>query len=213
MAIRILLIEPQRLFREGFRALLRTQPDFEVVGDTGDATAALSIAAASSPQIAVIESNIVAHPDFTLLRDLAQLPAPPRIVALEPAPAGRGLLHRVGDGVSGIVCKDDSADEAFTAIRTIAAGRTYVTPTLLHGAIEEPGRDGPRDALLLTLTSREQEVLDLVLRGKNTAAIARQLSLSPRTVETHRAHVMRKLGVHSTVDLVRMAARHGILPS
>ncbi len=213
MAIRILLIEPQRLFREGFRALLRTQPDFEVVGDAGDATAALSIAAASAPQVAVIDSAIVAHPDFTLLRDLAQLPAPPKIIALEPAPAGRGLLHRVGDGVSGIVCKDDSADEAFTAIRTIAAGRTWVTPHLLRAANAETHRTDPRDTLLRSLTAREQEIFDLVLRGRNTAAIARQLSLSPRTVETHRAHVMRKLGVHSMVDLVRIAARHGVLPS
>ncbi len=211
MAIRILLIEPQRLFREGFRALLRTQPDFEVVGDAGDSTAAISLAAASSPHVAVIDSAIVQQLDLALARDLWQLPSPPRIVALEPAPAGRTLLHHVGNGLGGIVCKDDSSDEAFTAIRAIAAGRTYVTPRLLQGEEVRHGENG--DGFLRTLTSREREILDLVLRGNNTAAIARQLSLSPRTVETHRAHVMRKLGVHSTVDLVRVAARHGMLPS
>jgi DNA-binding NarL/FixJ family response regulator len=211
MSIRIVVVEPQRLFRESFRALLRTQPDFEVVGDAGEADAALSIAAACSPDIAVVEVSVAAGGDRSLLRDLAKLASPPKVVAVSSGPRQSVLFRPPADGVAGMVSKDDPADEAFTAIRLTAAGRTYVTPRL--SAPQPSQQDGDRPAILRTLTCREQEVFELVLRGDSTASIAGKLSVSPRTVETHRAHVMRKLGVRSTVDLVRIAARNGLLAS
>jgi DNA-binding NarL/FixJ family response regulator len=211
MAIRILLIETHRLFREAFSALLRTQPDFELVDEGGSFAAALSIAERAAPDVALIDSALVAQPDSSMLRDLSRLPSPPRMLAIETT-ANRQLLRGLGNGLGGIVCRDDSSDEAFTAIRTVAAGRT-LTPRALHAAHAEVHNGDRRETLLHALTAREQEVLDFVLRGWITAQIARQLALSPRTVETHRARLMRKLGVHSTVDLVRMAAHNGILPS
>lgn len=211
MSIRIVVVEPQRLFRESFRALLRTQPDFEVVGDAGEAHAALSIAAASSPDVAVVETSVAAGADRSLLRELSRLGSPPRIVAMDSGSPRPLLIRPPADGVAGIVCKDDPADEAFTAIRLTAAGRTYVTPRF--SALQPLQPEGERPSILRTLTCREQEVFELVLRGDSTASIASKLSVSPRTVETHRAHVMRKLGVRSTVDLVRVAARNGLLAS
>src|SRR5947209_6904287 len=122
MSIRIVLVEPQRLFRESFRALLDTQPDFEVVGDAGESDAALSIAAASAPDVAVVEASLAASADRLLLRDLLKLSTPPKIVAIGPASRGPFLIRPPADGVAGMVCKDDPADEAFTAIRVTAAG-------------------------------------------------------------------------------------------
>jgi DNA-binding NarL/FixJ family response regulator len=211
MSIRIVVVEPQRLFRESFRALLRTQPDFDVVGDAGEAAAALSIAAASSPDVAVVEVSLAAGGDHSLLRELAKLPSAPKIVAIGLMAREPLLFRPPADGVTGIVCKDDPADEAFTAIRVTAAGRIYVTPRFARS--DFPGHDGSSPVILRALTCREHEVFDLVLQGDSTAMIANKLSVSPRTVETHRAHVMRKLGVRSTVDLVRVAARNGLLPS
>ncbi|MFL5438422.1 MAG: response regulator transcription factor [Myxococcales bacterium] len=211
MSIRIVVVEPQRLFRESFRALLRTQPDFEVVGDAGEAHAALSIAAASSPDVAVVETSVAAGADRSLLRELSRLGSPPRIVAMDSGSPRPLLIRPPTDGVAGIVCKDDPADEAFTAIRLTAAGRTYVTPRI--SALQPLQPEGEKPSILRSLTCREQEVFELVLRGDSTASIASKLSVSPRTVETHRAHVMRKLGVRSTVDLVRVAARNGLLAS
>jgi DNA-binding NarL/FixJ family response regulator len=209
MSILIEVAEPQRLVRDSFAALLRTQADFEVVGDAGEAAAALSLAAACSPNVVLLDVSLVAG-DHSLLRALAGLPSAPRIIVDVGADTWEGLLMRPpAEPLAGMVCKDDPADEVFTAIRLTAAGRSYVTPRVAEAAARAQNGE---HAYLRKLTPREQEVFDLVLRGDSTAGIARRLLLSPRTVESHRSHVMRKLGVRSTVDLVRVAARNGLLP-
>jgi DNA-binding NarL/FixJ family response regulator len=209
MSILIEIAEPHRLVRESFGALLRTQPDFEVVGDAGEAEAALFLATACSPHVAVVEVSLIAG-DHSLLRDLARLPLAPKIIVDMGSESWEALLmHPPDEAITAMVCKDDPADEVFTAIRLTAVGRTYVTPRVAEATAR--AQNGGH-LFLRKLTPREQEVFDLVLRGDSTAGIARRLLLSPRTVESHRSHVMRKLGVRTTVDLVRAAARNGLLP-
>jgi DNA-binding NarL/FixJ family response regulator len=206
MSIRIVVVASQRLFRASFRALLCTQPDFQVVGEAGERAAAISIAAASSPDIALIEASFAGGADLSLVGDLAALPSAPRIIAI----LGPGICAS-GEALAGIVSKDDPADEVFAAIRAIAGGQTHMTSRLAPAVPQQ--HNGERPAFLRKLTSREHEVLKLVLQGDTTAGIAKKLSVSPRTVETHRSHVMHKLSVRSTVDVVRLAARNGLLSS
>jgi len=206
MSIRIVVVESQRLFRASFRALLHTQPDFEVVGDAGECAAALSLAAASSPDVVLVDASFVGGRDQPLLRDLAALPSAPRVIVVLGSAA-----REPAEGFAGMVSRDDPSDEVFTAIRLAAAGQTYVTAHLMRTTTGE--HNGERPAFLRKLTSREHEVLNLVLQGDSTAGIAKKLSVSPRTVETHRSHVMHKLSVRSTVDVVRLAARNGLLSS
>src|SRR4051812_50080924 len=113
MSIRIVVVEPQRLFRESFRALLRTQPDFEVVGDAGEAHAALSIAAASSPDVAVVETSVAAGADRSLLRELSRLGSPPRVVALDSGAPRPPPIPPPPPGGPRIVCQGEPAPAGF----------------------------------------------------------------------------------------------------
>lgn len=206
MAVRVLILHEQRLFREGLRAVLHGRGDLSVVGDTADSATALLLIGQTRPDVMVFD-----------LWNLAQLPRTvrgPPLVALGEDGDRPQVARALQAGVAALVTKSDSPDELVAAIRAAAAGQIYVTQRLcapgaslvLHAA------PAPEDALG-TLTSREREIFSLVISGFSTAAIARRLELSPRTVETHRGHLSRKLGARSAADLVRFAARNGLLPS
>jgi DNA-binding NarL/FixJ family response regulator len=207
MAVRVLILHEQRLFREGLRAVLHGRGDLSVVGDTADSATALLLIGETSPDVLVFD-----------LWNLAQLPRAihgPPLVALGEDGDRPQVARALQAGVAALVTKSDSPEELASAIRAAAAGQIYVTPRLcapggvplvLHAA-SVPGDP------LRALTSREREIFTFVIVGLSTAAIARRLDLSPRTVETHRGHLSRKLGARSAADLVRFAARNGLLPS
>ncbi len=115
----------------------------------------------------------------------------------------------------GYACKSQSAAEVMDAIRTVARGETYLAPQVSGFVVSDyrrlrGGTDNGRSPLAM-LTSREREIFELCIQGNSTARIAKQLSISPRTVETHRGRILRKLNAHSAVDLVRIADRWGLL--
>src|SRR5439155_1497571 len=118
-------------------------------------------------------------------------------------------------GVHGYACKTQSAEEVIDAIRSVARGETYLAPQVSSFVVADyrdlrRGGQGARSPLA-TLTAREREIFEMAIAGMSTPSIARQLTISPRTVETHRCRILRKLNAHSVVDLVRMAASWGML--
>jgi two-component system, NarL family, response regulator NreC len=205
MSVRVLILHEQRLFREGLRAVLHGRGGLDVVGDTADSATALLLIGETSPDVMVFD-----------LWNLARLPRAhgTPLVALGEDGDRPQVARALQAGVAALVTKSDSPEELAAAIRAAAAGQIYVTPRLcvpgaplvLHAA---PTPGDP----LRALTSREREIFTLVISGLSTAAIARRLDLSPRTVETHRGHLSHKLGARSAADLVRFAARSGLLPS
>ena len=204
MAVRVLILYEHRLFREGLRAVLHGRGDLSVVGDTGDCAAALLLIGETSPDVMVFD-----------LWNLAQLPrAVPPLVALGEDGDRPQVARALQAGVAAMVAKSDSPEELAAAIRAAAAGQRYVTPRLSApgGPLVLHGSPAPGDPLR-ALTSREREIFTLVVSGLSTAVIARRLDLSPRTVETHRGHLSHKLGARSAADLVRYAARYGLLAS
>ena len=112
-------------------------------------------------------------------------------------------------GVRGYACKSQPASEVVEAIREVARGHSYLAPQLADTVLPMPGKRRPRP--LDKLTAREREVFDLTVAGRSTRDVATELVISPRTVETHRARILRKLEAHSALDLVRMAASWGML--
>jgi DNA-binding NarL/FixJ family response regulator len=203
MAVRILILHEQRLLREGLRAILRVHGDLHVVADTADPAAAAALIGETAPDVLVL--------DLCGIADVARVSRPPPLVALGEDGDRPRIARALQTGVAALVSKSDSPEEVVAAIRAAAAGQIYITPRLSRLAFAaRPG--APEDALT-ALTGREREIFMLVVRGLSTAKIARQLDVSPRTIETHRSHPSRKLGAHSAADLVRFAARHGLLPS
>ena len=201
--VRVLILHEQRLFREGLRAVLQGRLDLHVVAVAADPAAAEILIGETDPDVLVIA-----------LREMERAPrVGPPLVALGERGDRTRIALALQSGVAALVTTSDSPDEVAAAIRAAAAGQTYVTPLLCAPEQTPAPGAAPGDEALRPLTCREREIFALVVAGHSTAGIARQLDLSPRTVETHRAHLLRKGGARSAADLVRFAARHHLLPS
>ena len=202
MLVRIVIVHDQRLFREGLRAVLHGRGEVQVVADIADLRMGTALIAETEPDVLVVDLSDVA--------EVRRAGSKPPLVALGDDGDQPRVARALQIGICALASKSDSPDEVIAAIRAAAAGQIYVTPRLSQGASE--GQRISPDALS-GLTGREREIFGLIVRGLSTASIACQLDISPRTVETHRAHLSRKLGAHSPADLVRFAARRGLLPS
>jgi two-component system, NarL family, response regulator NreC len=137
-----------------------------------------------------------------------------RVVVLSMHANEAYVLEALRNGAAGYVLKDACVEDLVQAVREVGAGRRYLSANLSQQAIEayvEKAQDAPCDSYE-RLTTREREVLQLSAEGRSNGEIATRLSISPRTAETHRTHLMRKLGLHSQTDLVRYALRRGIIP-
>ena len=198
--IAVVLADDHIVVRRGLRMLLERVPDFEVVAEAGDARAALDAATAERADILVLDLNMPGQPPLEVLSEVAESAPDVAVVVLtmeQDAAFARRALDR---GARGYVLKRAVGEELVLAIRTAAAGGTHVS-----AAIETALAKPPEHAAPDGLTEREVEVLRLIALGHTNIEIAGELSLSVRTVETHRMHIQQKLGVSSRPELVRYA--------
>jgi DNA-binding NarL/FixJ family response regulator len=204
----LLLVDDRELFREGFRLLLCSQPDFDIVGEANAAPAAYDVAGAFRPDVTIVSSDLGGIGAATVTRELVRRRPEARVLML----SSRRDDEALDAGARGFALKQQPSLQVFEAIRSVARGHVYLAPAISHLVLQdhlrlrrgEPTNGGPCDAL----SRRERDVFQLLVRGNSNRGIATMLGISPKTVETHRAHVLRKLGVHSIVDLIRFAARH-----
>jgi DNA-binding NarL/FixJ family response regulator len=215
MSIHLGLVDDHRLFREGIRALLATNPDFEVVAEAWRADQAYEAIAAAKPDVVLLDYFLPGVAGPTVAREILRRDAGARILMLSMYLDEDRVAQALEAGALGYASKDQSASELAEAIRTVARGERYLAPPLSRALLEEYlriRRDGSRTATPLgALTAREKEIFELAVRGLSNEAIAQHLTISKRTVETHRGRILRKLHVHSATELVRFAARHGLL--
>lgn len=212
---RILLADDHHIVREGFRALLQSEPDFEIVGETGDGLETVRLVEQHKPQVLVVDLMMPGLNGLEVARQVTQRFPRTRIVVLSMHANEAYVLEALKNGASAYVLKEASAAELVRAVREALAGRRYLSPPLSEPAIDSYiARAKNSDSLDLydTLTNREREVLQLAAEGHTNGEIASRLFISPRTVETHRANVMHKLGLRSQTELVRYALQRGILP-
>ena len=211
MTIRVLLVDDHALMREGLRALLASHADISVVAEAGNGRDAVRRAAELKPDVVVLD---ISMPDLNGVEAArlihAQCPGT-RLVMLSMH-ANAEHLHRALDaGASAYVLKESAGSEVVAAIRTVVAGGRYLSP-----ALDELARDRllarPHASPLDSLSARERQVLQLVVEGKSSAAIAGIVHLSPKTVETYRSRLMKKLGVADITALVKFAVQHGLTP-
>ncbi|MBW8059676.1 MAG: response regulator transcription factor [Solirubrobacterales bacterium] len=199
--IAVVLADDHIVVRRGLRMLLERVPDFEVVAEAGDARAALDAATAERADILVLDLNMPGQPPLEVLSEVAESAPDVAVVVLtmeQDAAFARRALDR---GARGYVLKRAVDEELVLAIRTAAAGGTHVSAAIETALAKPPEHAGPPDGL----TEREVEVLRLIALGHTNIEIAGELSLSVRTVETHRMHIQQKLGVSSRPELVRYA--------
>src|ERR671935_715276 len=205
----IVLADDHAVVRSGLRMVLEREAGFEVVSEAGDADAAVRTVLGHKPSVLVLDLNMPGElTSLEAIPRVAEVSPGTRVVVLtmqeDPEFARRALRA----GAAGYVLKEAADDELVEAVRRVAAGGTYLNPSLgarLAAAPPEPA--GPPD----DLTEREVEVLRLIALGHTNAEIASQLYLSVRTVESHRAHIQQKTRRSSRAELVRYALEHGLV--
>jgi two-component system, NarL family, response regulator NreC len=201
----VVLVDDHAVVRGALKALLEGQDDLEVVGEAGDIAAGRKIVAAKQPRVLVLDVNL---PDGLAVDVLPQLRegSPQTQIVLLTMERDLTLARRALDaGASGYLFKDSAHMELIEAVRAAAAGERHLSPAVAAGL----KNDDPEDHTVLS--PRETEVLKLMALGHTNREIGEQLSLSVRTVETHRAHIQQKLGLSSRPELTRYALANGLI--
>ena len=209
----IVLADDHPIVRQGLRALLEAERDFQVVGEAGDGLEAVALVERVKPDVLVLDLMMPGLAGLQVARQVRQRSPQTRIVILSMHADEGYVLEALTAGASAYVLKKSTTGDLVKAIRDAIAGRRFLSPPLsdrLIDAYVEKAKGEPLDPYN-TLTTREREVLQLAAEGHPNAAIATRLSISPRTVEMHRASLMRKLGLQNQVELVRYALQRGIL--
>jgi len=211
MAIKLLVADDHQIVRQGICALLRTEPDFRVVGEAADGIETLRLVERLRPDILILDLMMPGLGGLEAARQAARLSPRTRIVVLSMHSNEAYVVESLHAGAVAYVLKESGADELIRAVREAAAGRRFLSPVISQDALEvymrkavKPSRD-PYE----TLTIREREVFHLTAEGQSGVAVAERLFISPRTVESHRANLMRKLGLRNHKELIRYAARRG----
>jgi two-component system, NarL family, response regulator NreC len=207
--IRVLVVDDHAVVRSGLKLLLAAEEDLEVVGDAGTADEAVTRAELLKPYVVVLDvvmpgrSGIDATPEI-LLRS-----PDTKVLVLSMQDDPRYVEEAFGAGASGYVLKEAADAEVVQAVREVAAGRRYVNPQLGARLATTAARERAKDDD--PLSDREREVMRLLALGHTNQEIAHLLFVSVRTAESHRAHIMQKLGLSTRAELVRHALAHGLL--
>ncbi len=212
--ITIVLADDHHIVRQGLRALLEMEPGFQLIGEAGDGPRTIQLVKDLRPDILVLDLVMPGLNGLEVTRQVRQYSPQTRVVILSMHVNEAYVLEALRNGASGYVLKDNSADDLVRAIREVIQGHRYLSPPISTRTIEiylQKAEDAPLDAYE-TLTNREREVLHLAAEGYTNNEIAARLCISPRTVETHRAHMMHKLNLRNQTDLIRYALRRGIIP-
>jgi two-component system response regulator NreC len=212
--IRILLADDHVILLSGLKALLSLEADLDVVGEAHDGAEAVKLAKQVQPDVVLMDMNMPKMDGLTALRAIKEQAPDIKVVMLTSVDDEAVLFKVVQAGGSGYVLKKAAEDELIEAIHTVHAGGAFVRPPvaqMLATEFMEQVEAGELLEQFEKLTSREKEVLALLARGMTNPQIADKLVISVRTVETHRAHIMDKLGFKDRASLVAYALRHGYL--
>ena len=208
--VRLLLVEDQALVRAGVRRVLESDPAFEVVGEAESGDQALALARTQAADVMVLDLNLPGRDGFEVLHELRRLGLQLKVLVLSLHADSAYVARAVREGAAGYLLKENAVQELPAAIRAVTSGQRAYSPRV-QDALSEMVRSGePRDPLD-RLSAREREVARRVAAGRSSKEIAAELNLSVRTIESHRASLMKKLGLRSVAELTRFAVENGLL--
>jgi DNA-binding NarL/FixJ family response regulator len=210
---RVVLADDHPLFREGMKRLIEEMPGVEVIGETSDGLELLDLLKELNPDLAILDISMPNLRGIEAAREIKTLYPRIKVLILTMHKSKEYLYHSVSAGAQGYLLKEDSDTELFSAIETIRNGGVYLTRTLAGELAEDLSEmySGKRQIPREILTTREREILKLIAEGKSNSEIADLIYISKRTVENHRASIMKKLKAKKPADLVRYAIEKGII--
>lgn len=213
MSISILLADDHEIFRQGLQFLLGNQPDFKVVGQAVNGLEAVALAERLNPDVVIIDIMMPGLSGVDVTYQIKQRQPNCRVIVLSMHDDESYVLNSLQNGASGYVLKESSTADLVQAVRLAMAGQRFLSPALSERAIQAYVLQAKTQSVgdYNVLTQREREVLHLSAEGLTGSEIARQLSISVRTVETHRANLMHKLDLHSQAELAAYARKQGII--
>jgi len=214
VSLSVLLAEDHPVVREGLRAMLEAEGDFQVVGQTGNSSEVGGMVEELHPDVLVLDLIMPGIGGLNALRELVRRRLSTRVVVLSMYANEAYVLEALQNGAGAYVLKQSEAAELVRGIREVAKGRRYLSPPLSQRAVEAYAKraKGTIATKEAELTAREKEVLMLVGQGFTSAQIGERLFISVRTVESHRSNLTKKLGLHSQAEMVRTALRRELTP-
>ena len=208
--ISVVLVDDHAVVRSGLRLLLDAQDDIEVVGEAGNAKDAIFRARALKPDVILLDVVMPGQSGIDALPKLLEESAETKVLVLSMQDDPSYVREAFAAGAQGYVLKEAADEEVVTAVREVAGGGSYVHPALGARMVAAEARERAA-AEADPLSEREREVLRLLALGHTNQEIAETLYISVRTAESHRAHIMQKLGLSTRAELVRYALSHGLL--
>jgi DNA-binding NarL/FixJ family response regulator len=214
--VRVLLVDDQALLRAGFRLILETEPDFEVVGEVGDGQAAVEAVPILRPDVVLMDIRMPRLDGVEATRRITTTDGVrPRVLILTTFDLDEYVFDALRAGASGFLLKDTPPEDLAHAVRVVAGGEALLSPSVTRRLIEEfarqPVSDAPPPSVLGSLTARELEVLRLIARGLTNAEIASELFVSETTVKTHVGRILDKLQIRDRVQAVVLAYETGLV--
>lgn len=212
----IIIIDDHPLFREGLKTIISRDDRFEVVGEAGSGHEGFDMVKRLKPDLVVIDISLPDQSGIQLARDLRELLSEIKILIVSMHSKIDYIAEAFQAGATGYVVKESASERLLQGLKSVAKGDYYLDSSVSHAVVENLMKSPLKaakitDADYATLTPREQEVMRLLAEGLSSKAVAEKLFISPKTVENHRANIMNKLGLHSTIELVRYAAKLGLI--
>jgi two-component system response regulator NreC len=212
--IHILLADDHTILRAGLKMMLNAQPDMEVVGEASDGRQAITETQRLQPDIVLMDITMPEMNGIEATRHIKKLVPESRILILTMHEHDEYVFQALRAGASGYMLKEAADTELISALHIIQSGQFYLSPmaqSVLVGDYLQRVRTGEEKDSYSSLTEREREILKLIAEGYTNNQIAERLVISPKTVDTHRTHIMDKLNLHSRAELVKYAMRRGLL--
>jgi DNA-binding NarL/FixJ family response regulator len=212
MTIRVLLVDDHAIVRDGLRFLLEANRDFDVVGGVANGRDAVRAARELQPDVVIMDLAMPELNGTEATRQIHDACPATHVLVLSMHSTAEHIYRALQAGAQGYLLKESAGPELLAAVRTVHAGRRYLSQKIAGTVVDDYIRERHAASPLDSLSARDRQILQSIAEGKSSAETARALCLSPKTVETYRSRMMKKLGLDGFPALVRFAIRHGLTP-
>jgi len=213
-SLRLLIGDDHTLVRLGFRKILEERSEWEVVAEVGDGREAVRRAIALKPDVAILDVGMPLLNGIDATQQIVRKVPQTRVLILSMHSDEAYVTRALQAGATGYMLKDSAGKDLLKGVAAVSAGQSYFSPTvaklMLDDYVRRVAGTGVADRYE-TLSEREREIFQLVAEGRTNREVAELLQISPATVETHRAHILQKLDIHNTAELVLYAVRRGVI--